>query len=93
MLNFLCCFQDTLLVIEKFKSGFNPPDDYPFEDLSKANGSDTGSLPNVNHIQPRLKDGVYTVKGTFSGNKIKKRAGILNIFGSRGVSVVFHIFA
>uniref|UniRef100_A0A1Y1LYL6 F-BAR domain-containing protein n=1 Tax=Photinus pyralis TaxID=7054 RepID=A0A1Y1LYL6_PHOPY len=80
--------QDTILVIERFKSGFNPPEDYPFEDLSKSNGSNPGSLQNVNSIQPRLKDGGLTVKGTFSGSKIKKRAGILNIFGSRGVSSV-----
>ncbi|KAF5276896.1 hypothetical protein FQA39_LY06447 [Lamprigera yunnana] len=76
--------QDTLLVIERFKSGFTPPDDYPFEDLSKSNGSNPGSIQNVNNVQPRLKDGGYTVKGTFSGNKIKKRAGLLNIFGNRG---------
>ncbi|XP_031357233.1 formin-binding protein 1-like isoform X3 [Photinus pyralis] len=80
--------QDTILVIERFKSGFNPPEDYPFEDLSKSNGSNPGSLQNVNSIQPRLKDGGLTVKGTFSGSKIKKRAGILNIFGSRGNATI-----
>lgn len=77
------------MVIERYKSGFNPPDDFPFEDLSKSNnGSDTGSLPNINsiHLGPRLKDGGLTVKGTMSGKSMKKRTGIFNIFSSRGVS-------
>ena len=32
-------FQDSLLVIEKYKSGFLPPADFPFEDLSTTDGS------------------------------------------------------
>ncbi|KAF5300609.1 hypothetical protein FQR65_LT09141 [Abscondita terminalis] len=78
--------QDALMVIERFKSGFTPPEDYPFEDLSKSNGSNSGSIQNVNHIQ-RPKDVGNTVR-TISGHKIKKRTGILNIFGSRGNATV-----
>jgi hypothetical protein len=32
-------FKDSLLVIEKYKSGFLPPADHPFEDLSTTDGS------------------------------------------------------
>lgn len=79
-------FQDTLLVIEKYKSGFQPPEDFPFEDLSKG-GSDSGSANNINNIQVsgKLKDGGYTVKGTITGKAMKKRTGLFHIFGSRGV--------
>lgn len=81
-------FQDALLVIEKYKSGFEPPDDFRFEDLSRG-GSDSGSTNNITNIQfgGKLKDGGYTVKGTISGKGLKKRAGIFNIFGSRAVSI------
>lgn len=77
--------EDTMLVIEKYKSGFIPPDDFPFEDLSKG-GSDSGSSNNLNNLQlsSKIKDGGYTVKGTISGKAMKKRAGIFHIFGSRG---------
>ncbi|XP_050303808.1 formin-binding protein 1-like isoform X3 [Anthonomus grandis grandis] len=77
--------EDTMLVIEKYKSGFQPPDDFPFEDLSKG-GSDSGSANNINNIQVggKLKDGGYTVKGTITGKAAKRRANIFNIFGSRG---------
>lgn len=53
-------FQDCEAVIEKYKSGFVPPGDVPFDDLSnsKHNGSDgdTNSLPGhntSNHSTPR----------------------------------------
>ncbi|XP_044262720.1 cdc42-interacting protein 4 homolog isoform X2 [Tribolium madens] len=81
--------EDTILVIEKYKSGFLPPDDIPFEDLSKG-GSDSGSANNINNIQisGKLKDGGYTVKGTITGKALKKRAGIFHIFGSKGLTEV-----
>ncbi|XP_019874134.2 formin-binding protein 1-like isoform X2 [Aethina tumida] len=81
--------EDTMLVIERYKSGFNPPEDFPFEDLSKGN-SDSGSANNINNIAQsgKLKDGGYTVKGTITGKALKKRGGIFQIFGSRGLSEV-----
>nr|XP_015839425.1 PREDICTED: formin-binding protein 1 isoform X2 [Tribolium castaneum] len=81
--------EDTILVIEKYKSGFLPPEDIPFEDLSKG-GSDSGSANNINNIQisGKLKDGGYTVKGTITGKAMKKRAGIFHIFGSKGLTEV-----
>lgn len=80
-----------MLVIEKYKSGFQPPEDFPFEDLSKGGSSDSGSTNNINNIQVsgKLKDGGYTVKGTISGKSIKKRAGIFQIFGGRGVRYIY----
>lgn len=80
-----------MLVIEKYKTGFPPPEDIPFEDLSKGGGgggSDSGSSPNINTVQiGKLKDGSFTVKGTITGRAMKKRAGIFNIFSSRGVCI------
>ncbi|XP_034483578.1 formin-binding protein 1-like [Drosophila innubila] len=71
--------EDSLKVIERYQSGFTPPADIPFEDLSKMDSSITpqSTYSNVtyNHM---------TMKGTISGPKFKKpRGGILNsIFGS-----------
>ncbi|KAJ8941310.1 hypothetical protein NQ318_017850 [Aromia moschata] len=81
--------EDTLLVIEKYKSGFQPPEDFPFEDLSKG-GSDSGSANNINNIQVsgKYKDGGYTVKGTITGKALKKRTGLFHIFGSRGNAAI-----
>lgn len=81
--------EDSLLVIEKYKTGFPPPDDIPFEDLAKGGGgSDSGSSPSINSMQvSKLRDGSYTVKGTVTGKSMKKRAGIFNLFTSRGVSI------
>lgn len=82
--------EDSLLVIEKYKTGFPPPDDIPFEDLSKGGGSDSGSSPNINSLQiGKIKDGGFTVKGTITGRAMKKRAGIFNIFTSRGVCIFY----
>ncbi|XP_045460444.1 formin-binding protein 1-like isoform X2 [Harmonia axyridis] len=80
---------DSKMVIERYKSGFEPPEDIPFEDLSKS-GSDSGSTHIVNNIQPsnKIKDGVYTVKGTISGKAMRKRTGIFQIFGNRGLTEV-----
>lgn len=61
--------------IYRYQSGFTPPGDIKFEDLSKmdpetANQSEFNSKI-LNHFNP---------KGTLSGGKLKKRANILNIF-------------
>lgn len=73
-------------MIERYKSGFPPPEDIPFEDLSKG-GSDSGSTANINALQlGKLKDGSYTVKGTITGKAVKKRTGLFTLFSSKGVS-------
>ncbi|KAK9884923.1 hypothetical protein WA026_009160 [Henosepilachna vigintioctopunctata] len=84
--------EDTKMVIDRYKSGFEPPEDIPFEDLSR-NGSDTGSAHIMSAAQPglggKIKDGgVYTVKGTVSGKAIRKRTGIFQIFGNRGHAAI-----
>lgn len=70
--------EDSLKVIEKFQSGFQPPGDLPFEDLSKADSDTSNNSQNytstsgLNHL---------TAKGTTT-NKLKKRVGIFGIFAS-----------
>ncbi|KAG7304074.1 hypothetical protein JYU34_011004 [Plutella xylostella] len=69
--------EDTQLVIERYKSGFVPPEDFPFEE-QRAGSDMTDSapvhLPHLNHLT--------AARGTVSGNKIKKRGGLLSIFSS-----------
>ncbi|XP_047736513.1 formin-binding protein 1-like isoform X3 [Hyalella azteca] len=85
---------DSEAVIEKYKSGFEPPGDVPFDDLSanRQNGSDgdTNSLPGYNsssnatpgsHGYPAHRSD--TVKGTISAAKLRKRANLFTgLFGS-----------
>ncbi|XP_068236405.1 formin-binding protein 1 isoform X4 [Palaemon carinicauda] len=68
--------QDSQVVIERYKSGFTPPGDIPFDDLStpRQNGDMT---PTVN--TPTRQD---TVKNTLSIAKAKKRGGLFGIFAS-----------
>jgi len=70
--------QDALLVIDKHKSGFNPPGDSPFEDLSTAssttNVSASGSMPHT------PTDKKLSILGTITGGKLRKRSGLLGIF-------------
>ena len=76
--------QDSKIVIERYKSGLQPPSDIPFEDLS-----DRGSVSeNHNHTpQPNRTHRSDTLKGTVSGGKSKKRPNILaSIFSSSKVS-------
>ena len=83
--------EDTNLVIDRYKSGFQPPEDIPFEDLSAMK---SGDISLNNHL-PALGSGVtislrpeaMTVKGTMSGGKLKKRVGIFGIFSSNKVGL------
>ncbi|XP_075159741.1 formin-binding protein 1-like Cip4 isoform X3 [Haematobia irritans] len=70
--------EDSYKVIERYQSGFTPPSDIPFEDLSKLDTLDSSQESHSNHVQSSH----LTIKGTMSTNKIKKRVGIFNIFGS-----------
>lgn len=78
-------------MIERYKSGFLPPEDFPFEDLSRGGGSETGSTPSMNNIGNKIENN-FTVKGTISGGKLKKRGGLFNIFNSNKVSTFFFIY-
>ena len=76
--------QDSFLVIEKYKSGFLPPGDIPFEDLSTAeSGSGLGSTTTPQNTPSEKKNSIL---GTITGGKIKKRSGLLGIFGQNKVS-------
>lgn len=79
------------MVIEKYKSGFQPPEDIPFEDLSRESDATTlnsstskSSVINSHSVHGLRPD--KTIKGTTSA-RLKKRAGLLGIFGSNKVSI------
>ncbi|XP_037719270.1 formin-binding protein 1-like isoform X3 [Drosophila subpulchrella] len=72
--------EDTFKVIERYQSGFTPPIDIPFEDLS-------------NSVKDSAQDSTYTYPlptpttrgGTLGAIKLKKRVGIFNLFGSNKI--------
>ncbi|XP_054270179.1 formin-binding protein 1-like isoform X3 [Macrosteles quadrilineatus] len=66
---------DTLMVIERYKSGYQPPADFPFEDLSRTDSTPTPT-PAI------MRTEAVTVKGTMTAGKIKKRVGLFSLFGS-----------
>ena len=80
--------------MEKFKSGFSPPGDIPFKDLShnpeERGGADAdnqsikGSLVSV-QVEPEKKTLLGTITGTraFGG---RKRSGIMGLFHASKVS-------
>jgi hypothetical protein len=78
--------QDTQLVIERYKSGFLPPEDIQFEDLNQPRQSvdQSNTLPSIPAIVA-----ASTVKGTLSAGKHKKRVGLFGIFGSNKVGSSF----
>ncbi|KAL4706817.1 hypothetical protein ACJJTC_010051 [Scirpophaga incertulas] len=67
--------EDTQLVIERYKSGFVPPEDFQFEMTAGADMTDA-AVPHHPHNH------LTAARGTVSGNKIKKRGGLLSIFSS-----------
>ncbi|XP_058462643.1 formin-binding protein 1-like isoform X2 [Malaya genurostris] len=73
--------EDSLKVIEKYQSGFQPPGDLPFEDLAKAD-SDTSN--NSQSYPPTAGLNHLTAKGTTT-QKLKKRVGIFGIFASNKI--------
>lgn len=85
--------EDTILVIDRYKSGFQPPEDIPFEDLSAMKAGEISALNN--HLPlpgsgvtiSSLRPEVMTVKGTMSGGKLKKRTGLFGIFSSNKVAI------
>ncbi|XP_021205158.1 formin-binding protein 1-like isoform X2 [Bombyx mandarina] len=71
--------EDTKLVIDRYKSGFVPPEDFQFELASGADTTDSAST----HHQPH--NHLTASRGTVSGNKLKKRGGLLSIFSSNKI--------
>lgn len=72
-------------MVERYKSGFQPPEDIPFEDLS-AIKSGEAPPPQLNGNTMRVGDThMLTYKGTISSGKLKKRSGLFGIFGNNKV--------
>jgi len=76
--------QDCQVVIDRYKSGFVPPGDFAFEDLSAIKSGEA---------QPYMPNGLGSTlrpdtinKGTMSSGKNKKRAGLFGLFGANKVS-------
>lgn len=80
-----------MLVIEKYKSGFEPPGDFPFDDLSRGGESTPLTMPGGNtYISSGIgahRNDSITVKGTMSSSKLKKRVGLFAIFSSNKVCI------
>lgn len=81
--------EDTMKVIERYQSGFQPPGDIPFEDLSKA---DSESSHNSQNNSNAMNHNATMKGGTMGANKLKKRVGIFNIFSSNKVSQLMFQF-
>lgn len=93
--------QDSRLVIERYKSGFSPPEDVPFEDLSNMRSGSVGSDTSSNgggvnnsalHSTISLSSGILksdTKSGTLTAMKLKKRAGIFSIFNAGKVKAQY----
>ena len=79
--------QDSKVVIEKFKSGFSPPGDIPFEDLSSNdNASINGSMSSMQQSINPVLEKKTSLLGTITGGRIRKRSGILGLFSNAKVT-------
>ena len=72
------------MVIERYKSGFFPPGDFQFEDLSAMKSGDAQPMI-INNAITSIRPEAMTVKGTMSAGKLKKRVGLFGIFSSNKV--------
>lgn len=69
-------------MVERHKSGFTPPGDIPFDDLSNANVQENHLNANTPKSSSLSRE---TLRGTVSGGKKGKRGGLFGIFGSSKV--------
>ena len=75
-------------MIEKFKSGFLPPGDIPFEDLSSNdNASINGSMSSMQQSINPVLEKKTSLLGTITGGRIRKRSGILGLFSNAKVKL------
>ncbi|XP_071096078.1 cdc42-interacting protein 4 homolog [Haliotis cracherodii] len=74
--------EDSKMVIERHKSGFQVPSDIPFEDLSNMQATE-----NSNHSTPKSapSDMKNTYKTSTVSGKSRKRGGIFGLFQSSKV--------
>lgn len=87
---------DSILVIERYKSGNYPPEDIPFDDLSNPSPQmirDETSSRGSNHLHYSSSIRSETLRGTLSMGKLRKRGGIFGMFTSNKVSFRFIINA
>jgi len=89
----VCVCQDSKTVVDKFKSGFLPPGDIAFEDLSVlgiggggTNGNDI-HVSQSNVVRPSMRSD--SMKGSLAavGMRSKKRSKILGLFSSSKVYI------
>ncbi|CAH0747523.1 unnamed protein product [Diatraea saccharalis] len=73
--------EDTQLVIERYKSGFVPPEDFAFEAMAGGDATDSAAAAHHQNHHHHLNH-LTAARGTVSGNRIKKRGGLLSIFSS-----------
>jgi hypothetical protein len=69
--------------VERFKSGFQTPEDIPFEDLSAIKNGEAPPIQQNgygNSLKPDSQS--LTYKGTVSG-KGRPRKGLFGIFGTK----------
>ncbi|VVC89552.1 unnamed protein product [Leptidea sinapis] len=75
-------FPIIMKLIERYKSGFLPPEDFRFEAATGADATDSAPTHQThNHLT--------AARGTVSGNRIKKRGGLLSIFSSNKVLMYY----
>jgi hypothetical protein len=75
--------EDTQVVIERYKTGFQPPQDIPFEDLSAIKSGEVPAPSPINTVTiTSIRPVAITVKGIMSAGKVKKRVGLFGIFSS-----------
>lgn len=79
--------QDIKVVIDKYKSGFLPPGDIPFEELSIENDSPDKVSPAVS-VQSLTRGDAGKSKPTAAPAKPKKKTNkILGLFGASKVII------
>ncbi|KAF6019093.1 hypothetical protein EB796_022590 [Bugula neritina] len=71
--------EDSRRVIDRFKSGFVPPDDIAFEDLGNEDTKSIGSSNSSKTREPTIKSS----SGTTKGPKKKEKGRLAGIFGGR----------
>ena len=73
-------------MVEKFKSGFSPPGDVPFEDLSSGDtDSVNGSMSSMQQSIKPILEKKTSIIGTITGGRIRKRSGLLGLFSNSKV--------
>lgn len=73
--------KDAETVVEKYKSGFVPADDFPFEDLSTMRNCDSSSTTGST-VNSSFRGAGDTVRGGTISTGKKKRSGLFGIFSS-----------